>query len=75
MMDVKILGESKESVNDGEYHTIFMLAEEYETYLLIEQLFYGKRQATQTIIMLSMTEARQLYGILKGLFDNEHFAV
>ena len=74
MMDVKILGESKKSVNDSEYHTIFMLAEEYETDLLIEQLFYGK-QAKQNIIVLSMTEARQLYGILKGLFDNEHFAV
>ena len=74
MMDVKILGESKESVNDGEYHTIFMLVKEYETDLLIEQLFYGK-QAKQNIIVLSMTEARQLYGILKGLFDNEHFAV
>ena len=74
MMDVKILGESKESVNDGEYHTIFMLAEEYETDLLIEQLFYGK-QAKQNITVLSMTEARQLYGILKELFDNEHFAV
>ena len=74
MMDVKILGESKESVNDGEYHTIFMLAKEYETDLLIEQLFYGK-QAKQNITVLSMTEVRQLYGILKGLFDNEHFAV